>query len=321
MPLRKHAAFGLILALLPLQPAHAEWQETKEGGWKAAYSCDARQDTCVAITCEFGETSRFGIWSKQFSAVPPEAMRQERRFDVDIDGSASSFAVEDGEYLFDKRVIFWPMERQLLRDIEGGTTLSLSRWGEPRIDLRDDQGSLGRTLEGCRVVDRARVRAGSGAASPDAVNPDAVTSAAVTSAETGSAGRGSGWGSMTDGAGRLSLLKEIMPKDAACERSGEGVSCRLGEQAGSDLNSVLAQFDGGSSEMMIRAEIAHSIGDHEGYRTRLYDVLAGLGIPQSFADRCLVQGAVTLDVDRYSVRCDSYTPPSSTIATFHIARR
>ena len=112
-----------------------------------------------------------------------------------------------------------------------------------------------------------------------------------------------------------------MPKDAACKRSGEGASCRLGEQAGSDLNSVLAQFDGGSSEMMIRAEIAHSIGDHEGYRARLYDVLASFGIPQSFADRCLVQGAVTLDVGGYSVRCDSYTPPKSTIATFHIARR
>ena len=316
MPLRKHAAFGLILALLPLHPAHAEWQETKEGGWKAAYSCDARQETCVAITCEFGETSRFGIWSKQFSAVPPEAMRQERRFDFDIDGAASSFPVEDGEYLFDKRVIFWSMERQLLRDIEGGTTLSLSRWGDPRIDLRDDEGSLGRTLEGCRVVDRAPARADSVAVSPDAVNPDAVTSA-----ETGSADRGSSWGSSADGAGRLSLLKDIMPKDAACKRSGEGASCRLGEQAGSDLNSVLAQFDGGSSEMMIRAEIAHSIGDHEGYRARLYDVLASFGIPQSFADRCLVQGAVTLDVGGYSVRCDSYTPPKSTIATFHIARR
>ncbi|NDW07581.1 hypothetical protein [Jiella pacifica] len=295
MPISKPAAFGLILALLPIHAAEAEWRQSRTGDWKAAYSCDAREETCVALTCEPGRNARFGLWSTQFAAVDPGDMRQVGRFEIDVDGAATSFPVEDGEYLSEKRVIFWPMDRQFLRDVEGGTTLSLRGWGDPRIDLRDNEGSIGRTLEGCSVVDPASV---------DARKPDAdlLRSAAV------------------DAGDGLSLLKNVMPSDAACERSGEGASCRVGETANSSLNSLLAQFDGGSGDITIRAEIAHGIGDHEGYRDRLYDILAGFEIPQSFADRCLLQGAVTLDVAGYGVECDSYTPPNATIATFRIGR-
>tara|TARA_R110002020_G_scaffold12529_1_gene45955 strand:- start:625 stop:1533 length:909 start_codon:yes stop_codon:yes gene_type:complete len=302
MPIRKHAAFGLILALLPIPAANAAWQESQTGAFRAAYSCDAREETCVAITCEPGRNAKFGIWSTQFAAVSPDDMRQEGRFDVDIDGAASSFPVDDGEYLSDKRVIFWPMDRQLLQDIDSGTTLSLRRWGDPKIDLRDDAGSIGRTLEACTVADSASATAQATDEAPS------TASAAL-------------WDPASGAARRLSLLKDIMPKNSACTGGGEDASCRAGERPDSDLNSIVAQFDGKSREIIIRAEIAHSIGDHEAYRDRLYDLLAGFGVPQSFVDRCLLQGAVALDAAGQSVRCDSDAPPQSTIATFHIARR
>ena len=294
MRLRICAAFGLISVLFSLSPARADWSETREGAWKAAYACDGREETCLAITCELGEVSRFGIWSTQFGAVDASRMRQEERFDIDIDGAASSLAVEGGEYLVDKRVIFWPLDRQLLAKIDDGTTLSIRGWGEPKIDLLGDDGLIARTVEGCSLAVRASV---------DRAQLDAGVAEGATL-----------WNAARDPARRVAVLKDIMPKDAACERSGDDASCRVGEQA----NSILARFDSTNDEFMIRAEIAHGAGDHDAYRNRLYDTVAAFGIPQTFADRCLLQGLVTLDVAGYRVECDSYTPPNSTIATFYI---
>lgn len=296
MRLRKLAAFGLISALLPVHSAGADWRESRQGAWKAAYACDGREETCLAITCELGENSRFGIWSTQFGAVDAGRMRQEERFDIDIDGAASSLPVEDGEYLADKRVIFWPLDRQLLTEIDVGTTLSIRGWGEPRIDLRGDDGLISRTVEGCTLA--ARLPAAGAPLEARAGDGDSL------------------WNATRDPARRVAILKDIMPANAACEGSGDDASCRLGEEA----NSLLARFDGRNGEFMIRAEIAHGAGDHEGYRSRLYETVAAFGIPQSFADRCLLQGLVTLEVDGHRVECDSYTPPNSTIATFYIRR-
>ncbi|MCB8837985.1 hypothetical protein [Aurantimonas sp. VKM B-3413] len=294
-------AAALIAALLPVSPASAEWQETRNGDWRGAYACEPGGDTCVAITCQPGEDAKFGIWSKQFASLDQGEMRRERQFDVTIDGAAWSLPVDGGEYQPDKRVIFWAMDRGLLADVEDGRTASIRHWGDPHIDLGDQDGVLARTVEGCSFAVRTSVEA--------------------ASVDSRSASGGSLWSSATDASQQAAMLQDLMPQDAVCKRSGDDASCRIGERTDTDLNSISAGFEGRTGDVTIRAEIAHRIGDHEGYRNRLYRTVAAFGIPQTFADDCLLKGAVTLDLSGYRVDCDSNLPSESTIATFHIVPR
>ncbi|MEX6506884.1 hypothetical protein [Jiella sp. M17.18] len=302
---------ALIAALFVIRPASAEWRQTRDADWKATYACDAGGETCAVISCQLGRDAQFGIWSKQFETVSQSAMRRERRFDIDIDGAALVLPVEDGEYQVERRVIFWGLDRQLLQEVETGSKLSIRRWGDPRIDLRENDALVARTVEGCSLAAPASAGYDSG------VGRSAGTRTGAASPEKS----GSRWSSAGHAAGRAALLSELMPRNAICERSGGDADCRLGEQGASDPNWISARFDGATGEVTIRAEIAHSLGDHEGYRSRLYDTLAGFGIPQSFADDCMLKGAVTLDVAGSHVDCDSDAPPGATIATFRIVPR
>ncbi|MBO0903042.1 hypothetical protein [Jiella sonneratiae] len=291
------SAFGLFLALLSLQPANAEWRETEEGDWRAAYACAAGGETCVAVSCQRGEGPRFGIWTPQFSPLDADEMRKQRRFDIAIDGAATSLSVDDGEYLREKRVVFWPMDGGLLGDIGDGSTLALRGWGEPKIDIRDEDGAIDRTIRECVVT-----RAPSEAAHRRGDFPWEGADGAAGAAE------------------RLAYLKDVMPGEAACRLDGGDASCRIAETPGSDRNSIRARFDPMNRELAIRAEIADRDDSGPAYRSRLYDVLTAFGIPRSFADHCFGQGAVTLDVAGNRVACDSYTPSDATVATFYITR-
>lgn len=289
------AVFGLAFLLLPLGSAFAGWKESMAGDWRAAYACDAGEATCVAVSCKAGQKPKFGIWSTQFQSVSPSEMQSEVRFDIDIDGAASSLPVEAGEYLSDKRVIFWPMDRQLLADVRDGRALAIAGWGDPRMDLRDDERLVERTVEACPFT-------------------------TVALREVQRAAGNSPWDAAGDTDRQAAFLKVIMPGGAECRRGDGDVSCRLGERQGSDLNSILARYDRRNQEFAIRAEIAHRDGDHEAYRQRLYDALAAFGVPASFADACLVKGAVAIDAGGSRVECDSYTPADSTVATISIRR-
>ena len=289
---------ALIAALSSVSPASAEWQETKNGDWRGAYACEPGGETCIAITCQPGEDAQFGIWSKQFASFNQNEMRREQQFDVTIDGAAWSLAVDDGNFQPDRRVIFWPMDRNLLADVENGRSASIRHWGDPRIDLGAQDGVVARTIEGCSFAVSTPVRSAS-------VQPQ-------------SDDRGSLWSAATSASRRAAVLQDIMPKDANCRRTGDDASCRVSERSDSDLNSISAQYEARTGEVTIRAELAHRVGDHEGYRNRLYRTVAGFGVPQSFADDCLLKGAVSLDLSGYRVDCDSYLPGESTIATFRI---
>ncbi len=290
---------GLVGALFPREQAKAEWRESTAGSWRAAYSCDASGESCVAVSCEAGQRPKFGIWSKRFQSIDASAMRREGRFDIAIDGAASSLAVERGDYLAEKRIIFWPMDEQLLTEVLDGRRLVIAGWGDPEMDLRDEERLVERTVSACTAPRQASL---GGQAALDG------------------SGDGSSLWNAADAGGRLAILRNVMPAGAACEL-GEDASCRFDAQPGPDRSAILARFDGPSRELAIRAEFAGRAFDDREARGRLYDVLSAFGIPRSFADRCLGRDAVSLDVAGSRVSCDSYTPDGATVATIYLARR